>query len=232
MAPMSAVRPQQSTRFIYRSYLSHVFTPQPPIAEWLVEIDRQVRESGDFFAGRPIVLDLSAVSLSSYAIVHLVGELEKRGVRVMGLENVDPSQVGAGMPPLLRASKSTSTRGDNGDAAPANERRESSLLLDEPIRSGQAVVFPDGDVTVLGSVSSGAELVAGGSIHIYGTLRGRAMAGANGNARARIFCSRIEAELVAVSGYYLTADSIDPGLRNRPVQIWLEGKAIKIAALI
>ncbi len=67
-----------------------------------------------------------------------------------------------------------------------------SLLLETPIRSGQSIVFAEGDVTVLGSVGSGAEIVAGGSIHIYGTLRGRAMAGINGNSAARIFCQKIE----------------------------------------
>ena len=74
------------------------------------------------------------------------------------------------------------------------------------MRSGQSVVFPEGDVTVLGSVGSGAEIVAGGSIHVYGTLRGRAMAGVNGNSAARIYCQKIEAELLAIDGYYQTAE--------------------------
>jgi septum site-determining protein MinC len=110
-------------------------------------------------------------------------------------------------------------------------RGAATLLLDEPIRSGQSIFFPDGDVTVLGSVGSGAELIAGGSIHIYGTLRGRAMAGSQGNARARIFCSKIEAELLAIDGHYLTADLMDKRLRDRPVQAWLEGNAVRITTL-
>ena len=93
------------------------------------------------------------------------------------------------------------------------------------------MIFPHGDVTVVGSVASGAEIVAGGSIHIYGALRGRAMAGAAGNARARIFCSKIEAELLAIDGLYKTADEIDPDLRGRPIQAWLEGHAIRVVAL-
>jgi septum site-determining protein MinC len=105
------------------------------------------------------------------------------------------------------------------------------LLIETPIRSGQSIAFPGGDVTVLGSVSSGAEIVAGGSIHIYGALRGRAMAGSTGNARARIFCSRNEAELISVDGYYRTADQIDTSLRSRPTQCWLEGRNLAIAAL-
>jgi septum site-determining protein MinC len=110
-------------------------------------------------------------------------------------------------------------------------KKSSSLLVETSVRSGQSVVFADGDVTVLGSVGSGAEVVAGGSIHIYGTLRGRAMAGATGNPRARIFCHKIEAELLAIDGFYRTADEIDATLRNRPTQAWLDGGNMMIAAL-
>ena len=104
-------------------------------------------------------------------------------------------------------------------------------MLEDPVRSGQSIVFPDGDVTVLGSVASGAEVVAGGSIHVYGTLRGRAMAGVGGNSKARIFCHKIEAELLAIDGYYRTAEDLNESLRNRPVQASLEGSTMVITAL-
>jgi septum site-determining protein MinC len=114
----------------------------------------------------------------------------------------------------------------------AGRRSEpSSLLIESPIRSGQTIAFPNGDVTVLGSVSSGAEIVAGGSIHVYGALRGRAMAGSTGNTRARIFCARNEAELISIDGYYRTAEQIDANLRSRPTQCWLEDRVLSIAAL-
>jgi len=116
-------------------------------------------------------------------------------------------------------------------AGPQRRQEPSSLLIEGPIRSGQSVAFPNGDITVLGSVSSGAEIVAGGSIHIYGALRGRAMAGSMGNARARIFCSRNEAELVSVDGYYCTAEQMNANIRNQPTQCWLEDRALAIAAL-
>ncbi|MGA8004063.1 MAG: septum site-determining protein MinC, partial [Pseudolabrys sp.] len=115
--------------------------------------------------------------------------------------------------------------------APEPRRGVATLLVDKPVRSGQTIFFPDGDVTVLGSVGSGAELIAGGSIHVYGTLRGRVMAGSNGNTRARIFCSKAEAELLAIDGHYLTADMMDKGLRDRAVQAWLDGNAVRVAAL-
>ena len=95
------------------------------------------------------------------------------------------------------------------------------------MRSGQSVVFMEGDVTVLGSVGSGAEIVAGGSIYVYGALRGRALAGATGNARARIFCHRVEAELLAIDSYYKTADEIEDSMRCRPAQAWLDGETLQ-----
>jgi septum site-determining protein MinC len=212
--------------------MAMVLAPEPPIQEWLAAIDQKVSETGSFFAGWPVVLDLSAVTLSNSAIGHLVSELEKRGIRTMGIENVDSTQAGENLPPVVRSSRAPAAEADFTAPAPRSPNQEqTTLLVDQPIRSGQTVVFMEGDVTVLGSVGSGAELVAGGSIHIYGTLRGRAMAGSNGNTRARIFCSKIEAELLAINGYYLTADSLDRSLRDRPTQVWLEGNALKIAAL-
>ena len=94
------------------------------------------------------------------------------------------------------------------------------------MRSGQSVIFPEGDVTIVGSVASGAEVIAGGSVHIYGALRGRAMAGSIGNASARIFCRKLEAELVAIDGIYKMAEDMAPNLRGQAVQLWLEDDAI------
>ncbi|MFZ0069452.1 MAG: septum site-determining protein MinC [Pseudolabrys sp.] len=233
---MSVIQPGQSTRFVCRSYMAVVLAPEPPLVDWVTDIEQRIKGAGAFLVGSPVVLDLSAVKLSQSAIAHLVAELDDRGVRVMGLENTDPATAGAGLPPLVRASRGAATSIDAVDTPKAEPKVESrpkptTLLLEEPVRSGQSIFFPDGDVTVLGSVGSGAELVAGGSIHVYGALRGRAMAGSNGNTRARIFCSRIEAELLAIDGYYMTAESMDKDLRHRPVQAWLEGNELKITAL-
>lgn len=228
----SVAQPRQSSQFVCRSYMAVVLLPKPPIVDWVTEIDKKIKTAGSFFAGSPVVLDLSAVTLSKSAVGHLVSELEQRGVSVMGIENIDPAQTDASLPPLLRSSRRANTDTE-AVAPPAREtRREpATLLVDKPVRSGQSIFFPDGDVTVLGSVGSGAELVAGGSIHVYGTLRGRAMAGSNGNVHARIFCTKIEAELLAIDGHYLTADLMDKRLRDRPVQAWLDGSALKISAL-
>ena len=106
-----------------------------------------------------------------------------------------------------------------------------ALIIDAPIRSGQSVYHPDGDVIVLGSVGSGSEIFAGGSVHVYGTLRGRAFAGATGNAEARIFCRKNEAELLAVDGWYRTAEDMEPSARGGPIQVFLDNGMIFVAPL-
>jgi len=106
-----------------------------------------------------------------------------------------------------------------------------SMVVDSPIRSGQSVIFSPGDVTVIGHVASGAEVIAGGSIHVYGAIRGRAIAGSTGNSGARIFCGKLEAELLAIDGLYRTADEMDAQFRGRPIQAWLDGDAMAMAAL-
>ncbi|WP_347264699.1 septum site-determining protein MinC [Nitrobacter sp.] len=228
----SKVEPQrQVMRLRGRSYLAFVFSPFMPIVNWLEEIDATHARSPGFFVGRPIVLDLSAVDLSSHGIAHLVSNLESRGIRVLGLEGVEATGLDAGLPPVLSGGRGCAIEQAEPKQVEDQRPPTPSLLLQTPVRSGQRIVFAEGDITVLGSVGSGAEIVAGGSIHVYGTLRGRAMAGINGNAAARIYCQKIEAELVAIDGYYQTAEDIGETLRRRPAQAWLDGEVIRITPL-
>ena len=224
---------RQLVRLRGRSYVAFVFSPVVPIVEWLAEIDATLARSPGYFVGKPIVLDLASVDLSSAAIAHLVGNLNERNIRVLGIEGVEEARLAANMPPLLTGGRAcVITRSEPAQKPePEAKPKPTSLLLDSPVRSGQSIVFIEGDVTVLGSVGSGAEIVAGGSIHIYGTLRGRAMAGVNGNSNARIYCQKIEAELLAIDGYYQTAEQIDESLRNRPAQAWLQGDIMRITPL-
>jgi septum site-determining protein MinC len=228
---------RQQVRLRGRSYVAFVFAPSVPIVDWLSEIDQTLARSPGFFIGKPVVLDLSAVDISRPAISHLLLSLEKRNIRVLGIEGVAPTSLASNMPPLLSGGRSCAVALPNQEQgaakteAKAEPAAPTSLLLDTPVRSGQSIIFPDGDVTVVGSVSSGAEIVAGGSIHIYGTLRGRAMAGINGNSAARIYCQKIEAELLAIDGFYRTAEEFDAALRNRPAQAWLEGETLRITPL-
>jgi len=221
---------RQQVRLRGRSYVAFVFCPVVPIVAGLEEIDATLARSPGFFVGKPVVLDLSAVDLSQSAIAHLVTSLETRNIRVLGIEGVDESHLTTSMPPLLTGGRHCVLE-QNKPKPPEAKPKPTSLLLESPVRSGQSIIFTEGDVTVLGSVGSGAEIVAGGSIHIYGTLRGRAMAGVNGNSAARIYCQRIEAELLAIDGYYQTAEQIDATLRNQPAQAWLEGDVMKITPL-
>lgn len=215
---------RQMVRLRGRSYVAFVFVPTVPIQDWLQEIDATIARSPGFFAGRPVVIDLSSVDLSQSGIAHLLTSLQDRNIRVLGIEGVEEGRLTPTMPPLLSGGRSCVVEPSAPKKAEAKAvTKPTSLLLDSPVRSGQTVIFPEGDVTILGSVGSGAEVVAGGSIHIYGALRGRAMAGVNGHTSARIYCQKIEAELLAIDGFYQTADDIDAALRGKPAQAWLQG---------
>ena len=175
---------RQPIRMRGRSYFAFTFCPVVPIAGWFEELDETLARSPGFLAGKPVVLDLSGVDLSQSAIVHLIKSLEQRNVRILGIEGVDAAHLTTSMPPLLTGGRNCLLV-QNEPKKPEAKPKPISLLLDSPVRSGQSI-FSEGDVTVLGSVASGAEIVASGSIHVYGALRGRAMAGFSGNAAARI----------------------------------------------
>jgi septum site-determining protein MinC len=176
-----------------------------------------------------LALALSKVTLSQSGIAHLIAELQRRKIHIMGIEGA--GELGPELPPVLRGGRAAGpmepfyTRArDRTPVAPPAQQGPASLLLDSPVRSGQSVVFRAGDVTVLGSVASGAEIVAGGSIHVHGTLRGRALAGS-------IFCRKIEAELLAIDGIYRTTEDLEPTLRSRPIQAWLQDDVMFIPPL-
>jgi len=114
---------------------------------------------------------------------------------------------------------------------PAAYPTGSALLVTEPVRSGQQIFAERGDLVVVASVSPGAELIARGNIHVYGALRGRALAGVHGHDAARIFCETLDAELIAIAGLYKLSDAIDPSLRRRRVQAFLDDGALRVEPL-
>jgi len=216
-----------------RSVMALVISPEPPFTNWFAALDQQMRRSAGFFADRPVVVDLGAVleSVGRDAIPVALDGLEERGLRVIGAEGVGPSMLAgtrwARLPTSLHGRDvAQAPRADPPAAASAP-----SLLVDRPVRSGQSVVFEDGDITVVGAVASGAEVIAGGSIHVYGALRGRALAGLRAGAGARIFCRRLEAELVGVDQLYRTAEHWGPGLHGRAVQVHCDRGALQLSAL-
>ncbi|MBT9371625.1 septum site-determining protein MinC [Rhizobium sp. CSW-27] len=237
----------RSIRIKGRSFLAVVLSPDLPMDDWLARLDDLAKRSAGFFLGRPVVLDVTDLGLDRTQLKDLITALGERNVSVMGVEGARPSAIGPGMPPALKGgrpapdvevteSEATIEAPQPAAAQPiiteAPRQTLQSLVIREPVRSGQSIVFTEGDVTVVGSVASGAEVIAGGSVHIYGALRGRAMAGAVGNAGARIFCRKLEAELVAIDGVYKMAEDLAPALLGQPVQLWLEGDAIMAEKLI
>ncbi len=237
-------------RFRGRSLMALVLRPEPPIDDWLVGLDDLLGRSPGYFTSRPVVADLSAMAGESDQLLHLMDKLQGRNIRVMAIEGADPTALGADvarLPPVVTDGRPASAPPLPGTAEEAQSpaadaaalaaaiaaqplRSVPSLIVEKPVRSGQSVTFADGDVTILGSVASGAEVMAGGSIHIYGTLRGRAMAGF-AHKGGRIFCSKLNAELLSIDGIYKTADEMDAKLRGRAIQAWTDGDRLVIAGL-
>ena len=205
--------------------------PQPPLDEWLAELDGQIKRAPNFFNGRPVVLDVTFLSRNDPDLARLVSLFSERHIRLLGVEGTEPNFVPPAAwdwPPLLSGGRPVGVSEVPEEKAAAEPP---SLVRDENVRSGQSVSFPKGDVTIIGSVASGSEVIAGGSIHIYGSLRGRAIAGVAGDSKARIFCRKLEAELIAIDGLYKTADDIPSALRGKPAKISLDGDKVLIAAL-
>ncbi len=206
-----------------------VLTPEAPLPDWLASLDEQIARASTFFVERPVVLDLGLLdeTVGADELATLPGALAERGIRMIAAENV-PGDL-AGFPAPLFGGRATGEE-DIPDP-PAPVRPTPSLLIEEPVRSGTQIVFPEGDVTVIGSIASGAEVMAGGSIHVYGAIRGRAVAGFAGNPGARILCRALDAELLAIYGFYLTADDMDATLRGKPAVARLDGETIAIGPL-
>lgn len=233
--PASAPFQKTSIRFPARSFLAFALAPEAPLAQWFESLDRWTENSPAFFIGRPVVLDLNLLKPAAHAVRGLVAQLAERGIRIYAIEANGLDGIDADLPPLLKGARPTLIDGTIQPKAPepgpATAEDSNTLTIASPVRSGQSIFHPAGDVVIVGSVASGSEVVAGGSVHVYGTLRGRAIAGATGKADARIFCLRNEAELLAVDGWYRTAEEMEPSLRGRPVQAFLKNNALQVADL-
>jgi septum site-determining protein MinC len=237
-----------------RSFMALVIAPEPPFTQWFAALDEQMRSAASFFADRPVVADLAAVfeDVGQEAVLIALDGLEARGLRVIGIEGVRPTLLAAtrwGRLPTNLHGRDVARQpsadlavvaavAELSDATPSAATPSAatpvapSLLIDRPVRSGQSVVFEEGDVTIVGAVASGAEVIAGGSIHVYGALRGRAIAGLRSGQAARIFCSRLEAELVGVDRLYRTAEHWGADLHGRAVQVRCDRRELRLSALV
>ena len=220
-----------SIRIKGRSFVALVLMPERPVADWLDALWAQMARSPAFFAGRPVIVDLSALAGEEDQFEGLVETLEKRDIRIIGVEGAAPGWTDSavwGRPPI--ATKGRADRFMEVIDEVPEPPEPTSLVVQGPIRSGQTVFFERGDVTVVGSVASGAEVIAGGSIHVYGTLRGRAIAGFT-QLEAAVFCQKMEAELIAINGVYKLADDMAPDLRGKPVHATLAGDSVVVVAM-
>jgi septum site-determining protein MinC len=193
-----------------------------------------INRTPKFFTGSPVAIDLEKISaidkldFDSLKKLFLSHGMIPVGIRGGSQEQQDAAAM-AGLP-LVNIGKSSS--GENKlKPLPQTEpvKIETTKLITTPIRSGIQVCAKEGDLIVIGQVSAGAELVAAGHIHVYGVLRGRALAGAYGNREARIFCRQLEAELVSIAGYYLTKEEMSLiSVSDNLIQIYLENEKLEI----
>ena len=227
------------------------------VAQLAAEMRDRVQRAPNLFARAAVVLDFGGLSKvpSLEEARALVGDLRDAGVLPValayGTKEIEALSQQLGLPLLAKfraqyepattqatapASPAASEPVAAAKAAPAATTAKQSaggpgLMQTTPVRSGQQLYAENRDLTVLSAVGAGAEAIADGSIHIYGALRGRALAGAQGNEDARIFCREFHAELVAVAGHYKVLEDIPAELRGKPVQVWLEKGQLKLAAL-
>jgi septum site-determining protein MinC len=222
------------------------------------ELERRVRTAPQLFSRAAVVLDLShLLELPDDGTVDaLLEAVRSAGMLPVGLaygtSEVEALSRRMGLP-LIAKFRAAYEPADGGSiappvaSAPAPEpARRAEPVHSEPaptvptlgaqhvdgtVRSGQQVYARDRDLVVTGAIANAAEVIADGSIHIYGSLRGRAMAGAQGDEKARIYISDFRAELVAIAGHYRVFEQIPKDLEGQSVQCWLEGEKLLIAKL-
>ncbi|HLY46067.1 MAG TPA: septum site-determining protein MinC [Stellaceae bacterium] len=213
------------------------------------ELATQVERSPRFFQSAPVVLDLKGAD-------GFTTEAEFAGARqllhdytlaLVGVQNAEPGQLAAAAEAGLASFAPTAAQPSRRAAMPAvaaaaapaaapapsvspsGPPRATARLITQPVRSGTQIYARGTDLVVTAAVSAGAELVADGNIHVYGALRGRAIAGAGGDTAARIFCSRLEAELVSIAGRYLVSEQLPPEHHGSAVQIALADDRLTIS---
>ena len=208
------------------------------------QLEKKIGQARPFFSSAPILIDLSAVDEEAQAaldFVFLADTLRELGLVPVGVRGGAASlnervlQAGLGLLPAIKTERTVTVSADKqtADQESLESKNQSEPLepatshvatkvITHPVRSGQQVFAPQGDLIILSSVNAGAEVLAAGNIHVYGALRGRAMAGINGDVSARIFSLQCNAELVAVAGEYMVNESLNEALINQSVMISLK----------
>ena len=224
-----------------RSLLAFALEPKAPLADWLATLDEWLTRSPAFFAAKPVILQMAGLEIPLKDYRDLLGQLARRHIRVMAVENTHRLLVGPHLPPVVTGGRTVNPEKLTDEpAAPAAAPAAPEPVAPAPpqtlyhegnLRSGQQIVHLEGDVVIIGRVASGAEIVAGGSIHVYGALQGRAFAGVAGASEARIFCREARAELLCVGEAFVTAEDMDSKFEGQPIEASLEGGRVKIRVL-
>ncbi|KZY36254.1 septum site-determining protein MinC [Alcanivorax sp. HI0083] len=207
------------------------------------QVSQRLEDAAQWLQEAPVVIDVSPeLDSDPVALMAAVDTLRSLGVNLVALarsENIDTdtaSMLGLGTLSLAggrdvprRAEPAPATDDGAANSKPAAQQVE-TMVIDQPVRSGQQV-YSRGDLIVLAPVSTGAEIMADGNIHVYSNLRGRALAGVRGDTSARIFCQQLNAELVSIAGHYRVAEDLPESYRNRPVHLYMQGEAMHFTAL-
>lgn len=198
------------------------------------QLAEKVKQAPGFFNNVPVVIDLESLPHRDIPVdfAALYDLLRKHGMIPVGVRHgsseLQAAAVLAGLPVLPEGRASGGAKKNEKPEVSAAQRNK---LFTQPVRSGQQVYAPEGDLILLGAISPGAEVLADGNIHIYGPLRGRALAGVKGDTTARIFCSSLQAELVSIAGHYRVIEELDAAHRGKFVQIYLSENRLIIEPL-
>ncbi len=210
------------------------------------QLQEKITAAPDFFKNSPILFDLSELNennkeIDIEALISLLRGLELFPVGIRGgnalqeeraLALAVPVDSGrSGGSRLLEIPSKPDTVIPEIQTTVIREISHApAMLITQPVRSGQRI-YADGDLVILAQVSAGAEIMAEGNIHVYNTLRGRALAGVQGDTAARFFCLDLQAELVSIAGIYKTSEDLKESPRKKPVQVYLRDQALIVEAL-
>ena len=200
------------------------------------QVSQRLEDAAQWLRDAPVVVDLAQPEgADQVALMAAVDTLRGLGVNLVALarnEHLDSDTAAMlGLGSISLAGGRDVPR--SAEPAPQAEQPADAghtLVIDQPVRSGQQI-YSRGDLIVLAPVSTGAELLAEGHIHVYNTLRGRALAGVRGDQSARIFCQKLDAELVSIAGIYRVAEDLPEQPRKQAVHITLDGDAMRFADL-
>jgi septum site-determining protein MinC len=201
-----------------------------------LQLEEKLRLAPEFFRNAPVILDLGELDpdrerIDFPALTEILRKLDLVPAGVRGGTQIQHYAAQAAKLAVLAEAKHEAAAVPPPAAPSARPASVVGKLVEQPVRSGQRIYAQGGDLIVRAQVSPGAEIIADGNIHIYGTLRGRALAGVQGNLEARIFCSDLQAELVGIGGHYKVSENIDEAIRGKPVCVHLLDNALIIDPL-